>query len=1523
MRRAGYSAERPAGTGVFDLSLLNDPVARPGVIEQMRKQGAQKTLDVSAWPAFVDALRARLLPEALASSLLSDTLPMVGAAQGSLRTRPDHAQHEFLVSLLMPERPTLPAPESDPHSDDLDVVFGQLSRPMHERPALLSVLLHNLNVARQRAGSAAWQALLRSSEPAPALVAAAVLFAPRTVGSPHLPRAPLRRALDAVLGVAFLVDGDLLVEQAKAGAFDHPDGGLDLGVANVLFACAPSGFALLLKTFGVSSVARAITLRPEESAGIVLLPIGTSEELGPLFEALGGLDASVARRLLELFLERALASRLPFVVGLPGFEAALADWSAPVSAARQQELAKVLAEHFGERALEVALRLAAGRAASLGRVLLVEVAARESDTAQFVATIAALPEDDLLHVLEAANTVGFPAGKTLALAYALDKHGHPEVAAWVLDRLPRPVSWPVKRQRQGVAYRSIPRPLGVKDCVDLLGSADPIEATDAAFASAGTLSPAFLAELDTRMVTAFGLSTNEPLSPLGHAWLWRWDAHALAHLELTLAEHGSLARGLEARAGLRSQHLRDVALAALASALAVLAARESERFRALADEAFADALIVALDGPGALEAAEMLALVHARADVDASRVVARVRARLPDLAEDVRARLMRIVDASGLVAARPKAPLPPSPDEAAAIELAVVALRTASIDVVDSALDDPRPRVVEEAVLLLAALGEIGRDRLAARIERHASARAEGDAVLKAVVASVPLWDAGPALDRVIALALRDTTPSPVAFRLSMALASRGGDGARELALHAARCARRVDETGWFERADFDELVRVVGDKTLVAVELAAAPHPFAYLPAVESLLAAKTARGVREGLLTFLEQGTLRMGSLRRLAAKRLAELGDLSGLPVLMPRGLEEADGLPLAGASPDVLRDTVRSLLAAGTSIAKEPPLMKLLGGLPRSEAAPGFAEVLEHGATDKARVAAATALSRYESRAAKLVTVARTFLWGARLARKLLGRTIRVRITGSRKLGFTRGDANEIFVSPVPIFSGDPNGRDVVEGLILHELGHHLYHGGDIGRATWLEAKKLGIHGLFNLVADEHLERNLRAIDASYGDRLKRLAAYAFQRTQRDVPVLGLVRGLGSRAFEVLVRAELGLAREPDRVRLESGQLLFGMERSGLSFARFARGLRMGLGNRHDDPRVARALELFGSRFRHATMPELLEIAKQLKQLFGWEADMAESTFGPHEAFEDGLAGEEGASAEGITQEDIDRLVERITDPRMLARGSGVGGGKLAINVSEDTKYDLIKQVEHRVFDRVAHAALAAKVRRPASILRRYLEELGLATVPRNMRTTGVRIDRARLKSMVLTRDPRVLVTRERVVRRDLFIAVVIDCSGSMQTRGNIERAKLFAALVAEAVAPLSGVDARFFGFTDQFIFDCGDARRPAVHTLVANGGNNDAGALDHVARVAQASKRRAKVIIMVSDGLPTECSVAALKNLVRSITTRQRYVVAQVAVQPITEICFPHYVLLQDAETDTVVRRFGALVARLVRGALAG
>jgi Mg-chelatase subunit ChlD len=377
----------------------------------------------------------------------------------------------------------------------------------------------------------------------------------------------------------------------------------------------------------------------------------------------------------------------------------------------------------------------------------------------------------------------------------------------------------------------------------------------------------------------------------------------------------------------------------------------------------------------------------------------------------------------------------------------------------------------------------------------------------------------------------------------------------------------------------------------------------------------------------------------------------------------------------------------------------------------------------------------------------------------------------------------------------------------------------------------------------------------------------------------------------------------------------------MERIGSPFARFMRALRMGLGNRHADPIVAEALALFGKRFRHLDMNGLLEIARKLRSLFGWDASLAES-FGGHE-IGPGEEREHAIFGENLDDPEVQREVERVTDPERVASDrAGPGGGRLWINVSGAPDFERIQEIKPLDRDPAAHRRIAVEVARHSKKLRRFLHDLGLARVPASRRLRGTRVDQNELERLVLRGDPRVLIRRELAAASDLFIGVAVDCSGSMASGQSMDKAKRFAVLLAEAARGLPRVDLRVFGFTDRVIYDAGDAARSAASSLFSSGGNNDAAGLLHVAEVGKKSQRTARLLVMVSDGLPTECSTEALKGLVDRLERRERMCVAQVAVRPLEEVCFRHYVLLEEGNLDRAVGQFGRTVARLVRRALA-
>lgn len=848
------------------------------------------------------------------------------------------------------------------------------------------------------------------------------------------------------------------------------------------------------------------------------------------------------------------------------------------------------------------------------------------------------------------------------------------------------------------------------------------------------------------------------------------------------------------------------------------------------------------------------------------------------------------------------------------------------------------------------------------------------------IARSVARWTDSTVLQRAEAFAEDPDAPPWLRFRVALGLAQTDVTQWRPLLFELA-CAPLPQgpdgPTSWFSTNDWDGLlavarldagesrarrwlrrmvraVRPTDDSedakdagTLeVATALATSPHPHAHRRAVPLLLGAKPSE-VIGALRRAMRASWSFPAALRHRIAAALGNSDPEATTPALLEQIVGDPEALDsVASMPPHEHPRAVQTLIDA--AVWTDAPTFDAASTVlqvidPSDEAEAQWRRLLELAPSGPARTQAVAEIRRRGSRVRddKLARVAHAFAWGIRTSREVAGTFYDIHMTTRREdLGFARAGERAIHVSPVPILADHPEGRDVVEGLILHELGHHMYHHDDDGRLVWRRAQRHGLHSLLNLVADEHLERRVRALDPEYGDRLKRLATYAFQFLSRDVPVGTALHAFGPRAFEALNARPLEVADAPDAVRLRSGTILSELDRLGHPMARFVRALRMGMGNRTGDPQLERALALFKGGFRHADMAELLDIAKQLAQIYGLpRARVGEHTgpgigipggdadlldiFGGHETLPDDPNAAERA---GLEDDDIQREIERIFEapkpnpdppPQQSTRPS-----KLVVNVGTKATFDRIDNVQPMKVDPAAHRLVAGQVRRHALRLREDFERLGLRHVAERARLSGRAFDRTRAKAVVLKRDPRMLVARRLVVASDLFLGVAVDCSGSM-VGDSIDKARRFGVLIAEAARGMTAVDARFIGFTDRILFDAGDQRRCAVSQLQATGGNNDAAALMHVAGLAKASRRRAKLLVMISDGLPTECSTTALRTLVDDLTRRHGMLCAQVAVKQIHEPCFKHYVEVLSPDLDASTRRFGEIVSRLAAGALRG
>jgi hypothetical protein len=1579
VRQAAVTDPLPDGTAAQALYLLADPAT--GDELRRRLEGPARGEEPSpgcpratpgAVGAILDFVAQGLLAPASARWLLLEL--SWSDASRQLEHGPQRSAAEIEAVLVAAARPERPQADALPGVDLLDTLFALFGGDAGDA--------HGAFLRRLSGNVGQWSSALHGRVIASLLVEVcrrgaptpeeAALLAVQHQGFPTfawIDRAVRRKALDAIYAHG---RGLMKLDEAQVRALladeicRRPSGRLDLRVVGALLHRLPNHpYHRLLRWFGVEEIVAAFLEDVEDAAPFLSLPDDSKRGRAFILE----------RTLRAQPLQRGLIIALLALSSHPGDEELLASASPEEAVEATRELLRLVArpgheappKKLGAIAAALGPRLAATpvplraflerwlslhapEAQPLGMALLGAIGLASS-AEHFVAAAISLDADKLARLLVAcAACTTLPYGKEVALAHALRAHADAAVRCWAEERIPpEGAVVPAARNDRPPRAERIPPSLHaalvdalpadlprlLRPCLDastwglcealamraapasdvtvataLLGSFDRLEAVDAQFRRYGAEEPAFLSALDAAMVKAWLSSARLPL--LGHAWLHCWEAHAFAAMEILCSGTG-LADGLTRAAALGSPLLRLQLWGAAASVMAMWRWRSRDRLATIADDALGDLLVSKLDGELGDAAAQCLAALVASgvAAPLAERLRPLVEARLPDLAESTRRILAAWVEARGLagrIAPRVGA-------QSAEQSLMERARSSRDLDELITLCAHEDERLAQEAMLRALELGEPAAARLLALLR-------EGPPSFPTLIQGVPLWPAGPSREALRALPADTALAPELRFRLALVLVAEGDQAQRPHALAAARVPEREP---WFARADWDQLLRLGETPRSLALALCTSPHPHAYQLAVEHLLRAREpGQPIVDALRAFLLVDSARLLSLRRRVSRHLHALGDALGFPLILEEKLESGSGHlgppALDGAPPERVALAATTVLLAGEALAPPRPAFEIFSSThvdPDAKDAAIARFIAEGG--EQLRRFALGAVAHGSSRAQKIRAIAEAFAWGVRVGRTLTGRLFRVQMITGKGLGYTRLDEDRLFISPLPLLLGAAHGREIVEGLILHELGHHLHHRGEAEAKVWKQAEDQGIHGLLNLVADEHLERKLRAVEASFGDRLKRLAAHAFQHTEREVPVAALLEGLGSRAFAVLSSTPLGLARAPQSVRVESGALLFEMERCGLSFSRFFRALRMGLGNRHDDPKVAAGLALFKSAFRKRPMPDLLTNAHELRVIFGWETRLVEH-FGPLESLEDG--DEIEAHGEGITQAEIDAEVERVLDPRRGGEGGAARkGGKSWINVSPDEHFQPITRVIKVLGNPVEHRRYAEQVRRPAAQMRRYFEQLGLAFEPQRFRLQGRRFDRSRTLAVVVRGDPRMLIARELRVRTDLFLGVIIDCSGSMQTRGNIEKARLFGTMLSEAIRDLPGVDLRILGFTDHVIYDAGDARRPAAHALVAGGGNNDAAALWHGAKLALASRRKARLLVMVSDGLPTECSTAALRALVKRLGSRLGICCAQVAVQPLAEVCFPHYVVLEGGDAGAAVHRFGKVIADLVQKAM--
>ncbi|MEO0812777.1 MAG: hypothetical protein AAFY60_07935, partial [Myxococcota bacterium] len=686
-------------------------------------------------------------------------------------------------------------------------------------------------------------------------------------------------------------------------------------------------------------------------------------------------------------------------------------------------------------------------------------------------------------------------------------------------------------------------------CAALILSHDPAERIAAVLPRFSKDDPAFWSGVDRLLVDR---ASRSPATPwLGCAWLYLWEQRLFQFAKTSIDQRGGLGEVLREslRWGAGAHVLTEHVWAAVTRLVGIWKARDRTQLLKHVDRELAEIAVDALPRLQ-LRAAALLVQLH-RAQVDDAAMLAlqgKVLPILHALDDSCRAQLAKWFDLDGASPSRTRDPEP----DAESVASALASVRSDELARMRDWLLHRDLGVVNEALRRLESAGAQGRAQVLGAFT-HNPRWAERLAEV------VMTWGDSDGLEEATRVCAAEALDSPTRFALASALLWAG----RTDAWHWVCVALTTDsERDWDLSSSYEDIEKAAGALGISSQEVASAlstsPYSAIYVPAVTRLTHSSPVP--RAPLRRFLHCGTERLASLRREAARALHALGDFTGFPILFSEALVDAGrrnaSKPpwlLKGAPASVVELTGRCCSIAGHSLVPPQRVLDELDtrGIDRGARERAWTEIL-HSTTEAAvheRIFSRMRLS--QARYDKVQRLAETFAWGVRQGVRLTGRKFSIRMIGGDAFANTRLTSSSININPLPLLRGERDGRTVIEGLILHEFGHHVHHASDASLGIWNRAQRAGLHKLLNLVADEHLERNIRAEREEDGNRLKTLATYAFQRRQSEMPVETLLNVLGFRAFDVLKAAKLEVARDPDCVELKLGETLRALEAQGSS------------------------------------------------------------------------------------------------------------------------------------------------------------------------------------------------------------------------------------------------------------------------------------------------------------------------------------------------------------------------------------
>ncbi|MCD6346775.1 MAG: VWA domain-containing protein, partial [Bacteroidales bacterium] len=596
------------------------------------------------------------------------------------------------------------------------------------------------------------------------------------------------------------------------------------------------------------------------------------------------------------------------------------------------------------------------------------------------------------------------------------------------------------------------------------------------------------------------------------------------------------------------------------------------------------------------------------------------------------------------------------------------------------------------------------------------------------------------------------------------------------------------------------------------------------------------------------------------------------------------------------------------------------------------------------------------------------------WAVGIAFALTGKraTISQYDTGIGRTWATGKHSMKIEISEKPVTTFHKYGEEIMRGIALHEIGHHLCDIGVRGARTMRGiANSEGCNEIFNILLDERLERVLRSKNPEWGIYFDRLSSYVFNNNTHIIPIYEIAKQTGKSVGRIkskLLNGELpgvyiqaiGI-NQFDSIRLRDIELLtfpYPLVSINMVFLTFARcGFAASL---HSDPRVKEAISMIPANLKDLRHADVLKVAKQIAGILGIGAtdefrNAREESKKKYGRFREGEISnpypnntEETPQLTSTIQKILQRVDEIMhnldmdngkvrntptSNPYKNCSGKGIKVNDINptkkhevpesdaqfgqfLNIGDSIDFDLLEKTVCITSEPEQDAELILPLRNHVIRLRSFFENLSRSEQDEYASRRGKRLDHARMKKALVAPGLNILVSStQHNIKSDAYIGILIDKSSSMHGE-KLTLAKSFAALLVESIGAIHGIEGHVNAFDDDTFYTLGTLKHCTVAGLHADGGNNDAGALLKAAGLAMASGKRNKLLVMISDGSPTGCTEKALTNLVQQLERANDIKCVQVAVDKIDTASFRDFVDLSNLNFHNSIARFGEIIARI-------